>query len=269
MRHSRLVKLWKRTSTIRKRPQVSSAGGEFSSFRLILCSHKTKRERNLHSDSPQAHGQAKSLKCFRLYCLFSSDFKSVFGKRSLFFFLRKKSWSLRTCNSNSHEAFFLCPSGDIRVLTVSAGHRLGMLASHSESHCAGPKTCAGSEGRVLLVSCTGCTAQQSHILRGSCWWRSASPHRPHCKEEEDNGHILLCACRQEKCSFWPWTKTACYFKTSWTNINRCSQFKSVLMAAHMNTETRLSSCTCSSLHTGHTWNTVKLYQADTYTTLQA
>ena len=49
---------------------AAAAGGQFSSFRLILCSHKKQKERNLHSDSPRARGQAKSLKCFRLYCVF-------------------------------------------------------------------------------------------------------------------------------------------------------------------------------------------------------
>lgn len=46
-----LVKCWKRTSTSRRRPQVSSAGGrgEVRSFHLILCSHKTKNKRILHS----------------------------------------------------------------------------------------------------------------------------------------------------------------------------------------------------------------------------
>lgn len=110
--------------------------------------------------------------------------------------------SPRTCISKSHEAFFLCVHVDTSgVLTVSAGHIQGTLASHSESHCAGPKTCAGSEVRVLLMSCTGCTAQRSHNLRGSCWWRSASLHRPHCKGK-DNGHSLFSILQAIKAFFW-------------------------------------------------------------------
>lgn len=78
-------------------------------------------------------------------------------------------------------SLLLCPWVYIRVFTVSAGRTRDTLASHSESHCAGPKMCAGSEVRVLLGSCTGCKARQSHNLRESCWWRSASPHLPHCE----------------------------------------------------------------------------------------
>jgi len=99
-----LVKLQKRTSTIRKRPQMSSAG-EFSSFCLILCSHKKQKERNLHSDLPQACGQAKSLKCLRLYLFFSSP--SQASERRFVFFSFNKSSSPRHV-SDSREALNLC-----------------------------------------------------------------------------------------------------------------------------------------------------------------
>lgn len=58
--------------------------------------------------------------------------------------------------------------GCVRVLIVSVERTQGTLVSHSESHCAGPKTCAGSEERVLLMSCTGYKVQRSRTLWGSC-----------------------------------------------------------------------------------------------------
>lgn len=163
-----------KTSTIRRRPQMSSAG------RVQQCS--------LDSVLPQKAKREKK-----------STFRLASGS-----WFRQSHWNVSgfvvsfpptSSPSPAIEALIMVVEtclqlpwglnrqyGCVRVLIVSVERTQGTLVSHSESHCAGPKTCAGSEERVLLMSCTGYKVQRSRTLWGSCWWHSVSPRRPHCKE---------------------------------------------------------------------------------------
>lgn len=136
---------------------MSSAGGVQQCSLDSVLPQKAK-EKNLHSDSPQAHGLGKVTEMFQASVSFppisspASEPHFNHGGRNM----SNSQWGLN------------CPCGCIQVLIVSAEHTQGTLVSHSESHCAGPKTCAGSEERVLLMSCTGYKVRRSHSLWGSC-----------------------------------------------------------------------------------------------------
>lgn len=159
-----LVMLQKRTSTIWKRPQTSSSARGVQQFPLVSVLPRAGRraKRNLHSDLPHVCGQAESLKCFWLVKSFPPALKSKPAIGASLYF---QSWSPHHV---SCVAFKVCVCGNIRVLIVSAGHTLGTLASHLVSHCAGLKMYAGSEVRVLSVSCTGYMVLRSRSLKGSC-----------------------------------------------------------------------------------------------------
>lgn len=101
-----------------------------------------------------AYGQPKSLKCPRLSCFLASN--QVLSCRNSVNCLKASPYSMYV----SVEI--------VKFLTVSAERTPGKLASHLKSHCAEPKTYAGSGVRVLSKSCTGYMAQQNQNLKAFC-----------------------------------------------------------------------------------------------------